>query len=147
MSEDIFIDVRKEILKEEKAKNLWAPKSLKQTWEVAVGIAGAAAGAIAGFSIGAHIGIVAGPLGGIAGSVPCAIIGGAIGYFGGAKVGSQFHKPTVQRADPALRGLYLSDPEDSTKLLHDATHCYSCGAEIPIVGAGGKSRCSRCGSY
>jgi len=42
-------------------------------------------GAIAGMTAGA----LAGPLGAIAGTVPCAIVGGIIGYFGAAKIGAQ----------------------------------------------------------
>ena len=147
MSEDFFSGVRKEILAEEKRHNLWAPKTLKHTWEVALGIAGMVAGAIAGASLGAHIGIVAGPLGGMAGSVPCAIIGGTIGYFSGAKVGSKFQKPTSERTVHAFRRLSQSDTEGNPRSLHDAVHCYACGAELSSAVAGGKARCPRCGSY
>ena len=41
----------------------------------------AALGAAAGAVIGSKIGIVAGPLGGVAGTVPCAIVGGVIGWM------------------------------------------------------------------
>lgn len=41
----------------------------------------AAIGVAAGAVVGSKIGIVAGPLGGIAGTVPCAIVGGVIGWM------------------------------------------------------------------
>jgi hypothetical protein len=45
------------------------------------GLAGAVTGAAGGAWFGSRIGIVAGPLGAIAGTIPCAIIGGLLGFF------------------------------------------------------------------
>ena len=89
MSRDILADARNEILNEHQAALPQSPSELCSTYEQHVGIAGAVSGMAAGASFGAGIGIAAGPLGAIAGTVPCAIIGGIIGYFGGAKIGSQ----------------------------------------------------------
>ncbi len=146
MSNDILSKVRKEILEEEKRKSLWAPKTLNHTWEHAAGLAGATTGAVAGALFGAHMGL-AGPWGAIAGTVPCTIIGGALGYFGGAKVGSKFHKPTTGSSDPAFRGMSRSVSGKKVRSLSDASHCAACGAKLPSSKHGGKSRCNKCGSY
>ena len=56
-------------------------------------IAGAVAGAAAGAAKGSSIGIaIGGPVGAIAGTVPCAIVGGIIVFFGGNKIGSEIDR-------------------------------------------------------
>ena len=56
--------------------------------EIIGSLTGAVAGAAAGATKGATIGIATGGLA-MAGTIPCAIVGGIIGFLGGNKIGSE----------------------------------------------------------
>ncbi len=96
---DILESVRAEILKEDAPLLLWAPERLDNTWERQAGCAGAIAGILTGLALGAHMG-VAGPWGAIAGTIPCAVIGGVMGYLTGSKAGSRVQRGGNFTLDP-----------------------------------------------
>ncbi len=88
---DIFAPVRQKLLDEGQQEFLRVPKDLNTNFEKHGGWAGAVSGATAGAVVGAHVTIAT--LGtGIIATVPLALVGGVIGYFGGAKAGSKIDK-------------------------------------------------------
>ena len=89
--DDILAPVRQKLLDEHRADLVNIPAELNETFEKHGGWAGAISGATFGATQGAHIGIATGGIG-FAATVPLAIIGGVVGYFGGAKAGSKIEK-------------------------------------------------------
>ncbi|MGI4791053.1 MAG: hypothetical protein ACRYFS_19680 [Janthinobacterium lividum] len=90
-NDDILAPVRQKLLGESQQELLRVPKDLNTNFEKQGGWAGAFSGATAGAVMGAHVSIIT--LGtGLVATVPLALIGGVIGYFGGAKVGSKIDK-------------------------------------------------------
>ena len=90
-SADVLAPVRQKLLDESRQELLRVPKDLSTNFERQGGWAGAFSGATAGAALGAHVSIFT--LGtGLAATVPLALIGGVIGYFGGAKAGSRIEK-------------------------------------------------------
>ena len=102
LKDDILAPVREQILKEDGSRLPWAPKSLDRTWEVQAGFAGAFAGMVGGALFGMHMGL-AGPWGAIAGTIPCAIVGGILGYLSGAKAGSMVQRSPHPTHEPTGR--------------------------------------------
>ena len=88
---DIFAPVRQKLLEEDQNKFLKVPKDLDTNFEKHGGWTGAVSGATAGAALGAHVTVMTMGTGLVA-TVPLAVIGGIIGYFGGAKAGSKVEK-------------------------------------------------------
>jgi hypothetical protein len=88
---DILKPVREKLLEDYKKTLPDTPELLTSTYARAGGWAGAVSGALAGGSYGTSIGIATGGFG-MAATVPLAIIGGVVGYFGGEKIGSKFER-------------------------------------------------------
>ena len=89
--DDILAPVRQKLLDEHRAELGKIPTELNATFEKHGGWGGAISGATIGATHGVHIGIATGGTA-FAATVPLAIIGGVIGYFGGAKAGSKIEK-------------------------------------------------------
>ena len=90
-NDDILAPVRQKLLDEDGAELINIPTELNATFEKHGGWAGAISGATVGATHGVHIGIATGGTA-FAATVPLAVIGGVIGYFGGAKAGSKIEK-------------------------------------------------------
>lgn len=88
---DILQSVREKLLNQYKQTLPEVPELLTSTYAKAGGWAGAVSGATVGATYGTSIGIATGGFG-MAATVPLALIGGVIGYFGGEKIGSKFEK-------------------------------------------------------
>lgn len=90
-NDDLFALVRQKLLAESQHEFLKVPKDLNTNFEKQGGWAGAVSGATTGAVLGAHVSVFTMGTGIIA-TVPLALIGGVIGYFGGAKAGSKIEK-------------------------------------------------------
>lgn len=90
-NDDILAPVRQKLLDEDRSQLISIPTELNATFEKHGGWAGAVSGATVGATHGVHIGIATGGTA-FAATIPLAIIGGVIGYFGGAKAGSKIEK-------------------------------------------------------
>jgi outer membrane lipoprotein SlyB len=91
MINDQFKKLRSEILEENRQSLASTPASLTENNAKTGGIAGAISGVVSGAYFGSSIGIATGGIG-IAATIPLAIIGGVIGYFGGEKIGASIEK-------------------------------------------------------
>ena len=90
-NDDVLAPVRQKMLEESQHELLRVPTNLDTNFEKQGGWAGAFSGATAGAALGTHVSILTMGTGIIA-TVPLALIGGVIGYFGGAKAGSKIEK-------------------------------------------------------
>lgn len=89
--DDVLAPVRQKMLGESQQELLRVPTDLDTNFERQGGWAGALSGATAGAALGAHVSILTMGTGLVA-TVPLALIGGVIGYFGGARAGSKIEK-------------------------------------------------------
>jgi hypothetical protein len=144
MNDDLLASVREDILKEDAKHRPWTPKGLDRTWEVQAGLAGAVTGAVAGLLWGSHMGL-AGPWGAIAGTIPCAIVGGVVGYFTCAKVGSQFYRD-IQQPSPRPSSVTRQVSETKHAPLSASDVCGACGAAKSSWWNETAGCCAKCGA-
>jgi hypothetical protein len=112
MIHDQFKKLRDEILEVNRHKLASTPASLTENNAKTGGIAGAISGVLSGAYFGSSIGIATGGIG-IAATIPLAIIGGVIGYFGGEKIGASIEKnnPEEESIQDILKRNNISIPK------------------------------------